>query len=190
MNIYALLNEDDTVVNLAKAAPGITTLGPYQTVDVTEVTPRPKIGDYWNGSAFVDGTVDLEPQRRLALKQIDQMAGETRMLFITSVPGQEATYQFKIEDARAYKAAGYPSDATPYPWINAEAEATGTSAQAAADTIIATGEQWVVVGVMIERTRMTFKTLARNAVDDETLNTAVRSARASFESIADLKPQA
>lgn len=98
-----------------------------------------------------------------SLVMIDAGAGQIRTKYLTSVPGQETTYQEKVLDANAYKSAGYPADATPYPWISAEAAATGKTPTAVADYIIAVKALWIAKGSQIEGERMLGKTSVKNA---------------------------
>lgn len=102
----------------------------------------------------------LAQAQESASNTIDAQAGFTRAKYITTVAGQSETYQAKLMDANAYKAAGYPyASITSYPWINAEAIAvygsafTAAQTQAAADTIIATAAAWTVKGAQIEQAR-------------------------------------
>ncbi len=117
-----------------------------------------------------------------SLQMIDASAGKTRYKYITSVPGQDATYRAKRQDAEAYKAAGYPADATPYPWVSAEATATGNTPQVAADNILATVAAWTTKGSQIEGERIKGKTavkLAATIPDALTIrNTTIRNIEA------------
>lgn len=89
-----------------------------------------------------------------AIELINHAAGEARIRYTTNSPGQDATYQLKLQDANAFKMAGYPETLiTDYPFINAEANANGTSGEAAADFIIATANQWKLLAATIEQIR-------------------------------------
>ncbi len=96
-----------------------------------------------------------------ALASIDAEAGAARARYITVAPGQEATYMLKAEQARAYKAAGYPSAAVAgYPMVDAEAKAingaapTAAQIQTAIDGIIAQADAWIAKAAQIERARI------------------------------------
>jgi hypothetical protein len=99
----------------------------------------------------------LEDLKLEAAAEIDRLAGDIRMQYITYAPGQELTYTAKLDDAKAYIAAGYPADASQYVWIAAEATATGSTPQYIADVIVATAAQWAIVGAQIEGARMAAK---------------------------------
>lgn len=98
---------------------------------------------------------DVAACRTWAADQIDAAAGRARSRYLTTVPGQEATYTAKYAQAQAYIAAGYPADTAPYPWIAQEALRTGLTHTQAADRIKATGDVWAnLVGPAIEGLRI------------------------------------
>lgn len=103
---------------------------------------------------------------------IDSLAGMTRLKYITVAPGQEMTYIAKLADAKAYIAAGYPVDATPYPWIALEATATGATNQQVADLIIYTAGLWSTVGATIEGKRQAVKQAITAALTVTDIHTA------------------
>ncbi|WP_296592649.1 hypothetical protein [Methylophaga sp.] len=89
-----------------------------------------------------------------AINLINQAAGEARIRYTTNSPGQDATYQLKLQDANAFKSAGYPESVIDdYPFINAEANANNTSGEDAADFIISTANQWKLLAATIEQVR-------------------------------------
>ncbi|MCB0055520.1 MAG: hypothetical protein KDE45_00780, partial [Caldilineaceae bacterium] len=98
---------------------------------------------------------DVAACRAWAADQIDAAAGRARARYLTTVPGQEATYTAKYAQAQAYIAAGYPASTTPYPWIAQEALRTGLTIKQTADRIKITGDVWAnVVGPAIEGLRI------------------------------------
>jgi hypothetical protein len=101
----------------------------------------------------------LDELKAAAHNEIDVAAGNSRMKYITVVPGQEATYLEKAKDAEKFIADGLPADLTPYPWLKAEKEAIGgeTSAQFIAEGILTQRAQWAVVGSAIEKERRSGK---------------------------------
>lgn len=85
---------------------------------------------------------------------IDAQANATRQKYVTFIAAQDATYLQKYDEAKRYKAAGYPASLAGYSWIAAEVTATGRTATAAADGIIAEGDYWnAIKGPDIERER-------------------------------------
>jgi hypothetical protein len=103
---------------------------------------------------------------------IDAAAGAARARYITVAAGQEATYLLKDQQARAYKAAGYPfATLASYAYVQAEAMAingatpTAAQTQAAADAIINQADAWLAKGAQIEQQRITGKRAVTAAAD-------------------------
>ena len=120
-------------------------------------------------------TLSLEQNKQLALQKVDFLAGQTRLKYITEAPGQEMTYTAKLNDAKAYIAAGYPADASTYTWINAEAVATGTTPMQVADLIVAMAGLWSVAGAEIEGQRIKYKNTLRLATSVDEIRTALQA---------------
>lgn len=170
----------------------ISTSGPISHLDI-ECAPRPSPdhvpGPNWQTAPLdpaVMWVINLAPLRAATAAEIDRAAGETAVRYITNRPGQEATYLRKAEQAKAHKAAAYPSDLTAYPLIACELEAmritapTATAAQAT-DYILATEAIWNIKAAEIERARRIGKEKVRAATTDP----AIRAAR--DEAIAALR---
>ena len=103
--------------------------------------------------AQIDAYDPLPAERQRLASLVDVAAGEARQRYITTVPGQEITYELKRLQAEAHAAAGYPADLSPYPMIAAEQAARGGTAQAASDYILATSGAWVQLAANIEQIR-------------------------------------
>jgi hypothetical protein len=129
------------------------------------------------------GPIALEDYKARAKNIIDQYAGATRLKFITSVPGQEMTYQEKAEEATDYVAAGYPADLSGYPFVAAEATATGATATEVADAIIAQRSAWVVIGAEIEQYRIGGKFQVENAESQTEVDGIVNSTKLMLDSV-------
>ena len=105
---------------------------------------------------------------------IDLKAEQVRLRYITAGAGQAGTYILKAQQADSFKAAGYPPASVPA-LIQAEANATGSTAQQAADSIIAQRNQWVLKAAQIEQARR----YGKIQVDAATTAAAVIAARDS-----------
>jgi len=71
-------------------------------------------------------------------KFVIENESETKKLeFITYGSGKAMAYTDKYEEAVDHKAAGYPTNLAPYPYINQESTLTGDSGQIVTDRIIA-----------------------------------------------------
>ena len=115
--------------------------------------------------AIIDAFDPLPYAKKEANEKIDGAAGKARARYITWQPGQESVYQLKREQAHAYIAAGYPSDASPWPLVDAEAQARGATAQVVADEIIAIANAWVQKAAQIEAIRMAAKAAIKQVTD-------------------------
>lgn len=76
--------------------------------------------------------------RAKATERINKEAGQARQAFVTSIPGQEATYLRKLAEAQAKSAGG----SGPFPYLEREAFHTGKTADDVATEILATAELW------------------------------------------------
>ena len=103
--------------------------------------------------AIIDSFDPLPQVQQEYVDLVNKTAGEARVRYVTDIPFQEAAYQAKEVDVRRYKADGYPTDLTLYPFTAAEAEATGLTPTQAADAIITQADQWVFLSVLIEKLR-------------------------------------
>lgn len=119
--------------------------------------------------------------RYLASTVIDEAAGRARRRYITDVPGQEAVYLVKLQEAQAYAAAhALDSGATVPAYIAAEASAIGQSAITVANTVIALAGFWNGnVGPAIEGARLGGKAAvaAATGADEAATIAAIEAAR-------------
>jgi hypothetical protein len=98
-----------------------------------------------------------------ALTGLDAGAETLRSKFITANSGQVATYLLKQSQAQAYQVAGYTG--TVPSLVQSEVAATGATAQAATDSILAQYAAWVGLAAAIETVRRSAK-VAVSAVTD------------------------
>lgn len=107
-----------------------------------------------------------------AFNRIDQSAERARLRYITGGIGQALVYQEKAEQAVDYIAAGYPSDLSSYPYLRAEATATGKNSTQIADDILTQRSLWIAVGAQIEEERLKGKKAVREATDIDSITVA------------------
>lgn len=122
--------------------------------------PRPTPYHRWNPETVMFELVENAVPSAIedARSAIDLAASRARGRYLTNGVGQDATYTAKYLDAINYVKAGYPADATPFTWINAEAAATGLTTTQAADRIKAIGDFWYgLKGPQIEASRIAGK---------------------------------
>lgn len=124
----------------------------------------------------------IEQAKAHAALTIDETAGKARLRYITDVPGQQAVYLLKAEQARAYREAGYTGAVPPY--IVAEADAIDDSAQVAADNILMLASLWSdQLSPEIERLRIGGKRLVSSATTKEEVQSTLDSTLSSLEAI-------
>ena len=116
---------------------------------------------------------------------LDQKAGQVRQKYITTAPGQDATYTEKSRQCEAYKAAGYPATPDPvaHAYMVAEKNAKGGSYQAACDAILAERDQWAVLGARIEEVRRKAKINISAATTAEAVEAALQTGLAELTAL-------
>jgi hypothetical protein len=117
-----------------------------------------------------------------ALTQIDAAAETLRSQFITANSGQVATYLLKQGQAQVFQAAGYAG--TVPSLIQSEMTATGDTAQAATETILAQYEAWVSLAAAIETARRSAKVAVNAATSVAAVETILIGVTASYAAIA------
>ena len=95
------------------------------------------------------------PSINQACAEIDSIAEQVRLKYITPGAGQAAAYITKRMQAEAFKAAGY-SGVVPS-FVQAEADSLGATPQEGADYILAAAALWEAKGAEIERVRRVWK---------------------------------
>ncbi|MEN5299014.1 hypothetical protein ABE530_11780 [Brucella sp. TWI559] len=89
-----------------------------------------------------------------ALKvSVDAAAEIERLQYITPGTGQAMTYQQKVAEAQALKAASNPQ-ASDYPILSSEVGITAETLGEVADIVLAAFAQWQQIGAMIESIRL------------------------------------
>ncbi|NVM42738.1 hypothetical protein HWX16_20710 [Ochrobactrum intermedium] len=106
-------------------------------------------------------------QIKSALKVgIDAAAEAERLKYITPGHGQAMTYQQKVAEAQAYKAATTPQPSD-YPILSSEIGITAETIDEVADVVLAAFAQWQQIGAMVESIRLGAKRDI-DAAEDET----------------------
>lgn len=106
-----------------------------------------------------------------AMIQIDIIAEQARLRYITDGAGQSQIYQEKADQAADYVASGYPVDTSGYPFVQADADVYSITPTVAADNILLKRSEWITVGVQIEQERLNGKNTISNATDVASVNT-------------------
>lgn len=147
--------------------------------------------DGWvvEGGALV--LADLTAYRRKAIAQINGAAGQTRLEFITDIPGQQMLYQAKEQEAAAYLAESpAPVDLSAYPLMAAEVGPglTALTPLDLAQTWLAMANQWRLVAAAIENVRLLHVYAVEQAADLATIDQYVAQALSLLASIVTPQP--
>lgn len=146
----------------------VSSLTAFDGITLIAVSSDVSIGDIWNGTVIVKPAAP--PRNILAEKiafilQIDTDADA----LIRAVIGERASqYEGAERESLAYKAAGY-TGAVP-PKVQAWATAKNQTATWAADSQIATAEDWRNAENVLYAKRLLLKETARAAVDAAALD--------------------
>ena len=95
----------------------------------------------------------LDDQKAILRRSVDQAAETERLKYITPGNGQAMTYQQKVTEAQAFKAATNPK-ASDYPMLSSEVGITAETIDEVADVVLAAFAQWQQIGAMIESIRL------------------------------------
>ena len=134
-------------------------------------------------------TAPIEELRSLALEQIDAAGEALRMAVINRMPTQTEEYRQTLQQALAWRAAGYPeSEEQPAPpdvtsWAMAKWRDGWTSRQAA-DDILTVADQWSAVISRIRLLRLVNKEDVRHAADPAAVRAIVADMRTDMRAIA------
>lgn len=138
------------------------------TLSAVEVPGPHPVGADWTcqPNGYWTRDPELASFKTDASAELDVIAGCARLRYITECAGQEITYIRKEDQARAFLAN--QSGPVP-PFIQAELEAMGSTALAAATLIVDTADLWgTTVGPAIEKARRKGKIAveAATTIDD------------------------
>lgn len=120
-----------------------------------------------------------------AHQALDACAGQVRLRYITDVPGQQAVYMTKLQQAQAYLVAReLDAGAVVPPYLAAEAFATGATALQVATAIISLATVWnEQLGPAIEGARLGAKRAVSDAADDAGVQAALSAGLAALDAL-------
>lgn len=96
-----------------------------------------------------DDAAELEEARTAALARALELRAAARLLYITDIPGQDAIYASKLEEARAYLADADPATAD-YPLIWSEVGVTAPTAADVAQVFLNLNALWKAAAAGID----------------------------------------
>lgn len=156
--------------------------------EVLPLPPQPSPAHEWSGQSLawvlnpslLPGA--LAEAQASAQAQVDDAAGRARLRYITDVPGQQATYTRKEQQARQWVDSGYSGPAPSF--IAAEAQALGETPQHIAQQVITLADYWAYVkGPEIEAARIKHKAAVRAAATLEAVQSALNDAINELEAL-------
>jgi len=157
-------------------------------VEVVPFPPQPSPAHEWSGQALAWVLnpslmpAALAEAQATAQAQVDAAAGRARLRYITDVPGQQATYTRKEQQAREWVDSGYSGAAPSF--IAAEAAALDETPQAIAQQVITLADFWAYVkGPEIEAARIKHKAAVRAATTLEAVQAALDAALVELEAL-------
>lgn len=160
----------------------------WNGADVLPLPPQPSPAHEWSGQSLawvLNASLmpaALAEAQATAQAQVDAAAGRARLRYITDVPGQQATYTRKEQQARQWVDSGYSGPAPSF--IAAEAAALGETPQHIAQQIITLADYWAYVkGPEIEASRIKWKAAVRAAATLEAVQAALDAALAELEAL-------
>ncbi|ARU25317.1 phage tail protein [Ralstonia pseudosolanacearum] len=153
--------------------------------DVTSTeTARPSSAHVWKAGAWTEDA-QLKAALLVGLRQrlCDQLdaAADAVRLAVVGDPLRVVEYQRAAEEALAYQAAGYAGD-VPLA-VKSAADATGSTARAAADEILVMHAAWNKVMYDIRARRLAGKEDIRKAVSESAASAAAERALASVRGV-------
>ncbi|WGG58173.1 hypothetical protein [Brucella intermedia] len=122
----------------------------------------------FNGEAFSPPVAEERSfvEIKAELKSGVDIAAETeRLKYITPGAGQAMTYQQKVDEARAFKAASNPQTSD-YLILSSEVGITAETLSEVADVVLAAFAQWQQIGAAIEAVRLGAKRDIDAAADE------------------------
>lgn len=163
---------DGVVFEVVEVAPEYSVADlfhPDIVASMDEVGPEVQQGYIFNEGRFEppapESGVSLETLKSSLKVSIDQAAETERLKYITPGNGQAMTYQQKVDEARAFKAATNPKS-TDYPLLSSEVGITAGTIDEVADVILLAFTEWQQIGGAIERTRLSAKRDIDSAKDE------------------------
>jgi hypothetical protein len=126
----------------------------------------------------------LEKARTDYQAKVDRAAGEARLRYITSIPGQDATYTSKLADAQRYLATSpEPETLDAFPWLAGEVHTYGLPPLESAQNIVDISAAWTEIGVHIEELRLSAKAAIRSSLAIAAMHTVATDAIAALEDV-------
>ena len=160
---------------------------PYELIEQLNVNVKDHEscieGDYSKDEYKIEGgaavalppstdTTDIEAElrrfRSFAVREIDVLRGETRAKFITVIPGQEAMYISKRNEALGLILEGETADPLEFPLLASEVGTTASTIYEVAQIVLNLNWEWKQLAKIIEQASLQAKNniAAAQSVDE------------------------
>jgi len=116
---------------------------------------------------------EFERAKKLALHAANKLVGNARATVITDIPGQDAIYQSKLAEARAFANDPAP-DMSRYPLLSAEVGVTAATAGELAALWERMNSQWAKLAASMEAARFRAGAAIRQAATTEEVEAATQ----------------
>lgn len=153
MSSYALLDARQIVVNVIRLDDPAAWTPPAGCTLLADEAGTAKIGLAWNPDTAAFESVDLPATaaaKAAAIARVNAEAGAFRASIATDIPFQSEVYASKRAEAERYAASGGTGR---YPYLEAEAAATGVTLATMAAEISTIAAAWTTASVQVEAAR-------------------------------------
>jgi hypothetical protein len=123
-----------------------------------------EIVDAWDQIQIDVSGQEFALKQALCLHDIDTLAEQKRLTYISAGNGQVLVYEKKEQQAQAFKDGGYANPEN-YPFVQKEAAAVGLTPTEMADLILLRASEWENVGSSIEALRRAAKIAVEAAIN-------------------------
>lgn len=130
---------------------------------------------------IIDG-IAFDNARRVALANIENLVLGARTRFITNLPGQDAIYQAKYEEAVRFQADPLPN-MSEYPFLTAEVGVTAPTAADLAAMWVQLRNGWLSIAAHIEKARLIAGASLQSATTIAAIDAAITTLSASLTAI-------
>lgn len=118
---------------------------------------------------FTNGGITVDRLKLIAGARVDQEADAFCLRFVTGGVTQSMRYQQKLAEAKGWRPN---ASAANFPFLSAEAAATGQDMAALVASVLAKAAEWLVIGAKVEAARLKAKADIRAAQSAAEIHTA------------------
>lgn len=155
----------------------------HQYIELSQNTLTRKWNNFTKSVEIYDNSLELLNHILLNLELVDTLSELQHRKYITSGLGQSLVYQEKSEEAIDFLASGSPKNLAPYPFIQAEMNATNQNSTDVAKKILNAKSLWIKKGSAIEEYRIKAKIDIKNSTSIIEINSILSDTKSNIESI-------